>query len=288
MPRRVAPWVVFTDLDGTLLDHETYRWDAAAPALDALRRLHIPLVIVTSKTWAEVRPLQRGLRRREPVIVENGGAIYVPQEYFPFWIENSAPAARGWLRVALGTPRQRLLRAIAGASQAAGVKVRSFAAMDVREIARRTGLPLTEARRAARREFDEPFVILDSDPRAPARLKDQIRRRGFALTRGSRFFHILGGNDKGEAVRKLTGWFHRALGAEARTMGFGDSPNDIPLLKAVDVPILVARPNGRYDAETWAAVPRLRRAGGIGPEGWNRALTKLLRRAEDRGSLLAL
>ena len=30
--------MVFTDLDGSLLDHETYAFDAALPALEALAR----------------------------------------------------------------------------------------------------------------------------------------------------------------------------------------------------------------------------------------------------------
>ena len=48
--------VFFTDLDGTLLDPRTYAWTAARPALRALARRQQPLVIVTSKTRAEVLP----------------------------------------------------------------------------------------------------------------------------------------------------------------------------------------------------------------------------------------
>ncbi|MFQ5696467.1 MAG: mannosyl-3-phosphoglycerate phosphatase, partial [Terriglobia bacterium] len=50
MPRLI----VFTDLDATLLDHQTYSWAAAEPALRRLRLLGIPLVFCTSKTRAEV------------------------------------------------------------------------------------------------------------------------------------------------------------------------------------------------------------------------------------------
>jgi len=276
MSGRIGSWVVFTDLDGTLLDHSTYRWDAAQSALDALRCFRIPLILVTSKTRAEVQPLLSRLGRREPFIVENGGAIYLPAGYFPFRIRSAVPRGKGWLCVAMGTPRRRLLRALAEAAQKAGVRVRGLAAMTAREIAERTGLSLAEARHAARREFDEPFVILDSDPNVPARLKRQLQHQGLAMTRGSRFFHTLGGNDKGEAVWKLAAWFYRAFGHAVWTVALGDSPNDIPMLRAVDAPLLVARPGGRYDAETLAAVPRLQRAGGVGPVGWNRALVRLL------------
>jgi mannosyl-3-phosphoglycerate phosphatase len=150
--------------------------------------------------------------------------------------------------------------------------------MTAREVAEATGLGLREARRALEREFDEPFALLDGGARGWIRLRREIRRQGLRATRGSRFFHILGANDKGVAVRRLSGWFRRAMGAGVRTVGLGDSPNDLGLLRAVDMPILVARPGRRYDAETFAAVPGVRRAGGIGPEGWDRAVRNLLRR----------
>jgi mannosyl-3-phosphoglycerate phosphatase len=40
---------VFTDLDGTLLDHETYSWEAARPALERLELSGILWILVTRK-----------------------------------------------------------------------------------------------------------------------------------------------------------------------------------------------------------------------------------------------
>ena len=54
--------MIFTDLDGTLLNHDDYRYDAALPALDAIRRLHIPLIPVSSKTMVEMHA--NGIKRR--------------------------------------------------------------------------------------------------------------------------------------------------------------------------------------------------------------------------------
>jgi mannosyl-3-phosphoglycerate phosphatase len=269
-------WVIFTDLDGTLLDHTTYRWTAARVALGALQLRAVPLVIVTSKTCAEVRPILCSLRRREPFVVENGGAIYLPEDYLPFRVPGAARTLRGWLRLALGTSRPRLVAALGRATRRAGVRVRSFSEMSAREVAERAGMTLREARCARQREFDEPFVLVEGADSARKRLRAEIRCQGLHETRGSRFFHILGRNDKGAAVRKLMDWYRRARGGSVCAVGLGDSPNDIPMLRAVDVPILVARPGGRYDRETLAAVPRARRAGGIGPEGWNRAVLRLL------------
>ncbi len=269
-------WIVFTDLDGTLLDHATYQWRAARAALGVLSRKRVPLVLVSSKTRAEVLPILRSLKRREPFVVENGGAIYLPRGYFPFRIPGTSPAGRGWDRIALGAPRPRLLRALAVAAKRSGSQVLNFAAMSTRDVATRTELPLAAARRAQRREFDEPFVILGGGRSAESKLKIEIAREGLQVARGSRFFHILGNNDKGAAVKKLIACYRRALKTRILSIGLGDSPNDIPLLRAVDIPILVARPGGRYDAEVLRAVPDALRAGGVGPAGWNRALLRLV------------
>lgn len=285
---------VFTDLDGTLLDRDTYRWTQARPALDALERRGIPLVIVTSKTMSEVWPLLRALHRRDPFVVENGGAIFVPARYFPFVIPGTRLARRGWREVVLGTPRPRLIRALDRAARLASVRVRGFSQMSVPEVVDLTGLRLGEARAARRRQYDEPFVILGRRADDWPRLNLEIRRLGFDATRGTRLFHITGRSDKGAAILRLIKWFRRAARASSAvgragsaagevaatrpglTVGLGDSPNDIPLLSAVDLPIIVAGAGGRYDAETFAAVPRVRRAGGVGPVGWNRSILELL------------
>jgi len=275
-PRPSRNLVFFTDLDGTLLDHQTYAWTAARTALTALARKRLPLVIVTSKTRAEVMPLLRELRRREPFVVDNGGAIYLPLRYFPFPIDGAEPAGRGWQRVPLGTPYPRLVAALATAARRARVPVRGFSQMTAREVAERAGLAPVAARRAHQREFDEPFVILQGGAQAWPRLRREIRKLGLGATRGSRFHHILGANDKGAAVRQLSTWFRLAHGPQVRTLGLGDSPNDVPLLRAVDSPILVARPGGRYDRETLSSVPHAQRAGAVGPAGWNRAVLRVL------------
>ena len=77
------PLLVFTDLDGTLLDHDDYGFAPALPALERLRAAAVPLIPTTSKTLAETARLSRALGNGHPCIVENGSAICVPEGYFP-------------------------------------------------------------------------------------------------------------------------------------------------------------------------------------------------------------
>jgi len=99
--------VLFTDLDGTLLDADTYRYDAARPALERLREHAIPLIICTSKTRAEVEPLRRKLENQDPFIVENGGALYIPDGYFKAPLPGSS-RRDGYQVIEMGLPYPRL------------------------------------------------------------------------------------------------------------------------------------------------------------------------------------
>jgi len=264
-----AALIVLSDLDGTLLDHTTYAFDAARAALERLRDARVPLVLCTSKTRAEVEPIRAALRNAHPFIVENGGGVYVPLGYFPFEIDG-ADRLGDYAVIPLGDPYADLTRALAGASEASGVAVRGFADMGDDEVAAETGLTRSEARLARQREFDEPFVVMAPE-RAPE-LFAAIEREGKRWTTGGRFHHIIGANDKAAAVRMLVGLYRRQLG-DVRTVGLGDAPNDADFLREVDVPILIA--SSRVD-QLRALVPGGRVPMLEGPAGWNAAVLALL------------
>ena len=261
--------VLVSDLDGTLLDHTTYAFDAARPAIERLRDEGVPLVLCTSKTRAEVEAIRIALRNDHPFIVENGGGVYVPAGYFPFEIDG-AERRGSYVVIPIGDPYADLVQALERASSASGVRVRGFAGMSDEEVAGATGLDLDEARLAREREFDEPFVVLDAG-RADA-LLSAIEREGKRWTRGGRFYHITGANDKAGAVSRLLALYRRHF-RTARTVGLGDAPNDASFLRVVDVAILVASP--RLD-QLRALVPEGRPTALPGPAGWNGAVLSLL------------
>lgn len=270
--------VVFTDLDGTLLDHKTYGWKAAELALRGLRRRGVPLVLCTSKTRAEVLPLRKELGLPDPFVAENGGAIYIPRNYFPF----ALPTARvdaGFQVLALGQRYQTLVRALDEAAKTSGVQVRGFSRMKDQEVAKLCGLPRTQARLARRREYDEPFMLEKGSPRQQERFFRWLQQRGLRWRKGGRFFHLMGDNHKGVAVSKLIDLYRQQYDS-VHTLGLGDSPNDTDFLAVVDTPVLVARPDGNHSQEVRSSVPRARLEKGIGPEGWNRAVLEILRQTD--------
>lgn len=264
--------VIFTDLDGTLLD-ERYSFRAAEGALALIEERGIPLVICSSKTRAEIELYRRKLNNQHPFIAENGGGVFVPRGYFP-----ADTGLSGFMVIAeadcqvirLGMEYAELRRAMEEL-RGEGFEVKGFGDMSVEEVSRLTGLSLEEATASKKRNFDEPFLFRGDRVQLPL-LYRAIRKKGLRFTEG-RFFHILGESDKGKAVTLLSA-LYRAKHSEIVTIGIGDSPNDIPMLKSVNYPIIVKHPDGTFD-------PRIHlgwviKADGVGPEGWNKAVTAIL------------
>ena len=265
---RQTKWVIFTDLDGTLLDEKTYR--ASTEALEICKNSGFAVVFVSSKTMAEIEKLRMELDNRDPFVSENGGGVFLP---VASWKKPEGAIRSGhyWL-MRLGTDRRILLSRLREAARAAGVEVKGFSDMDEHEIASLTGLPPEDVRLAQRRQFDEPFIIINENPEAIQRIRQEIEKTGLKYARGGRFHHITGTSDKGHAVsflRKL----YTSKDPSLRFAAIGDTSQDTPMLKAADMAFLVRRPNGEPDPE--AVQDGIIVTKGIGPEGFKEVVAFL-------------
>ena len=186
--------IVITDLDGTLLDQETYDFSPAAAALSQLRRRRIPLVLCSSKTASEMVHLRREIGNTDPFIVENGGGIYIPKNYF------SSPTLEGredgeFLVIAMGRDYPELQQILEEISVKQQLKICGFHHMTPSELAAESGLSLAEAGRALQREFDLPFRMLSGYD--SARLENEVSQRNLHLTRGGQVLSSERGSRQG-------------------------------------------------------------------------------------------
>jgi len=273
LPKRL---VIFTDLDGTLLDHYTYSWAPAREALEEIKRRQVPLVFCTSKTRTEVEALRRKLRINHPFVTENGGGIFVPQRYFPQHIEGATRAGR-YHCLALARPYSEIVEQLDEIAEETGACVVGFHQMSAREVAQTTGLPLCEAELARQRDFDEPFFFVGTGEQMAQRFVRLAKRRGLEVQRGGRFWHLFAGSDKGRAVRRLVELYRASSHVRLRSLALGDSANDLPMLAAVDVAVLLPKPDGVFDRQVIARLPGVTRGIAPGPVGWNDAVLGLLR-----------
>ena len=261
--------IIFTDLDGSLLDHENYSFTEAMPSLRRIKQSGIPLIITTSKTRMEVEHLQREIGIREPFIVENGGGIFFPSGYRN-WIIEGGERHEDYTLIRIGTTyfTVRIFLKKIGAR----FEIKGFGDLTAEEISRLTGLPHERAEMAKAREFTEPFLL--KRPESIGCLSALAAEKDLKVTQGGRFYHLIGmEQDKGVAVRMVMDIFKINSGEELRTIGLGDSENDLPMLKQVDIPVLIPRPGkGHLDIR----LPGLVWAREQGSKGWNETVERLL------------
>ncbi|ADB57654.1 HAD-IIB family hydrolase [Archaeoglobus profundus] len=243
--------IIFTDLDGTLLD-KNYRCDKA---LELIKKLEVPIVFVSAKTIFEQEVFRKMLGISDPFVVEDGSAIYAPLNYFGRRI---GYRRHGYDALILGVEREVILQHIKS------LNVKSYANMSVEEISKLTGLSLEMSELAKRREFSE--VIVEADEKALKYLK-----KFFNVQIGGRFIHVYGkGADKGKAVRILTELYEDLYG-EVVTIGIGNSYTDIPMLREVDIPALVRNEDGWIEVDF-----EVYRANGVATEGWVEVVKKFV------------
>jgi mannosyl-3-phosphoglycerate phosphatase len=244
--------VIFTDLDGTLLD-DNYSFKEAIPGLELLKKHNVPLIFCSAKTKAEQEVIREKMRINDPFIVENGSAIYIPKGHFK---KAHGKDAGEFEVVILGIRAKYVIDEIEKLKK--DYEIVNYHSMSDEEVSEVTGLSLEDARRAKMREFGETIV------KAEKVAMEELKKK-FEVVSGGRFTQVYGkGADKGEAVRILTEMYRQEFGS-VKTIGIGNAQNDIPMLKAVEYPAIVKNSDG-----TWAnlEIANLYKEEKIGPRGW--------------------
>ena len=267
-------YLIFTDLDGTLLDHETYDYHDAQEVLLCIKKKNIPLIFCSSKTRREMEVFRREFENNDPFIVENGGAIFSPRGLLDL-TEESHIEIGGYDVIELGTPYEKLIHSFRAIRAETGLNLLGFSEMSLEQAARSTGLSLGKAALAKEREYSEPFLIMEEETRiSHFHLEQSVQKRDLRMTRGGRFYHLTGPNDKGRAVSLLKRWFQKKIGPLV-SVGLGDSPNDFPMLENVEVPVLIKKKTDHL--EPWTGSSPVYRPHEIGPRGWNAFMLQLLK-----------
>jgi mannosyl-3-phosphoglycerate phosphatase len=272
--------LIFTGLEGALVDPRTDSFAGAEDALSELDRRKIAYVLLTSRTREEIEPIRRKLGHNHPFVTENGGGIYFPDGYFSLRIPGAVRTAR-YLSIAQGRPYEEVCEALDEIAEECAVGVAGFHHMSLREIADNTGLRPRVAELVRARECDEPFYFTSADDKVIARFVKAAQERGFDARRGATFWHLSAKCDAARAVRTLSQLFREATHIKLRLVGIGGSQNDLPWLRAVDLPILLpdSRETGKLSDDSQENPGRTRAIamGELpGPAGWNKAILNII------------
>jgi len=294
-PLSLHDLLIFTDMDGTLLNHDTYSFDAAKPTLLALQSISSMVIPNTSKTFSELMLLRTKMGLSGPFIIENGAAVYIPKEMINganvrdfaadlevyehhaqgFYVKRFSRPIRFW-RALLSTLNEQH-------SDFYSSLYESFSQMSLQRLSQLTGLSNDDAMAAQDRRFGEPLNWLGSPSEKLAFIK-AVESLGGNILEGGRFLHLSDRTDKGVALIWLRDFLSQMLlsqpsdkGDCARcftTIGLGDGNNDIAMLDAADISVIVKSPVNKP--------PVITKTNNVfyttleGPEGWAESINNLV------------
>ncbi|MEL7283710.1 MAG: HAD-IIB family hydrolase [Pseudomonadota bacterium] len=252
-PKPAPELLVFSDLDGTLLDHHDYSFSAANEALAALKERNAALILASSKTAAEMQAIRAEIGFEHcPGIVENGGGI-LPVKSID--VHSDQPPHDEIIKV-LNTAPKELREEFAG-----------FSDWTIEQVSNQTGLPLDAAARAKIRQFSEPGLWSGSDEALEA-FKVYLAEHGIFGQRGGRFFTLSHGKTKADQMMEIASQF-----CPTPIIALGDAPNDIEMIETAHRGVIIKNANGRnIERRAGETVGKVIRSERPGPAGWNRAI----------------
>ncbi len=246
-------YIVFTDLDGSLLNHVDYSYGEAKSMLEYIKTEKIPLIFNTSKTEKECRVLQKKMGINAPFIVENGACIYY---------EDGRVELIGALHVDIKSFIDSIKKQY---------KILPLSDMSIEKILDYTNLDYSSAKLAKNREFSEPFLL--SDLTLLKEIELLAKSSGFKILRGGRFYHCVAAEqDKGIALKRVMKNYRDKI-----VVAIGDNYNDIPMLEVANKAILIPYEEKKYIE---CEIKNLIKADDIGAFGWNQALESIFLKKE--------
>ncbi len=250
--------LIFTDLDGSLMEHESYSIESARPALDALAARDIPVILNTSKTRAEIIRLQEEQDWFMPFVCENGAALYTNENF-------------GELAAEFGAPIHEWLGSVHALREEQNFNFSGFSDWSASDVMARTGLNQQQAELALTREYSEPIEWRDTSS-AMRNFSEELAGIGLRLLEGGRFFSIQGEYDKSNAMH----WMRETSegGDVPITIALGDSPNDAGMLESADIAVIIK--SGKSDQIELQSPQRVIQSSRPGPAGWHDAIMEIL------------
>lgn len=270
MPELSDDMLIFSDLDGSLLDHDTYDWQPASPWLRSLKQHNIPVIITTSKTVNETTQVQQELGLENcPFIAENGASIELPESWRRHADYPRKLFSTGYVEICALLERLRLENHF---------NFSGFSTLADSDVATLTGLSLAQAKRARQRQASEP-VLWHDDSDALQRFIHQLDCHGLALTQGGRFYHVMGkGVSKGCSALWLRHQYQQITHTPFVTLGLGDGPNDISLLRTTDYAVVIKSQNQQHITLGDAFTGKAYFTHQTGPTGWSEGLCHFISR----------
>lgn len=263
---------IYTDLDGTLLDHHSYDWRPAAELLAYCRSHDIVVIPNSSKTADELESWLETLQLPGYGVAENGGMILLPKTH-DYW-RSHAPdwEGEGSFGVLMTRPYGAVCQWLDEVRTRHDFAFTGFHDVAVEQVIAWTGLPEDQAAMAMQRQCAEA-ILWEGDQESFDQFQRLAKAEQWSIHSGGRFVHVGDDVDKATAMR----WLESHLPEPGYVLALGDGENDRAMLEAADRAVVVRNARGEHLA--------LGRKDALltespGPHGWCEGVNHWLQQEE--------
>lgn len=237
--------IVFSDLDGTVLDKNTYHYDDSQEGIKLLLENGATLIFCSSKTPDEQIYLQKRLQIRVPFIFENGAGIAFLSDQTDNNITSDTQIGGYNLSLNGTLGYSHLKDVLMSAASVSGIEVKTFDDLADDELMLLTGLDLQSAMRAKKR-YASVTIASPRDDNSMTKLQNALDSSRYSLSKGGRFYTLTElGLDKGSSVLKMLKGISMSR-ENIITAAIGDASNDLSMLSVVDRPYLLQYMSGAW------------------------------------------
>ena len=221
--------LLFTDLDGTLLNKKTFEFKAALDLIKNCISKGINIIPNSSKTDLELDEICENLKIPKVYISENGSCI-CGLNFFSKKLNK---------KVFLSRSKQIIFKSFTDNIDFKLQKKCLILENETLKIQLKTlGLPKNKLFKAMNRKFSMPFIFLGNKEEEIA-LKKNVKEYGLSIQFGGRVLSLGDKVSKGNAMMKFMSILSNETNKNYISICVGDNENDFDMLDKCDYPCLV-------------------------------------------------
>ncbi len=259
--------LIFTDLDGTLLNRDTFKFDGIKIFLNELKNKNIIIIPNSSKTEDEIIEFNYEANFKFPFISENGSIIH-NLNYLSSEFPDKIMLAKNVHEI------QNIFDK--NINQDLKSKCKVISNLTMSEQIQIFGLPENKLKQVFKRTCTIP-IKFEGNNEEKLRLKNILLKIGLDFKDGGRVLNLGDKINKADAMKKIIFMLQNKFKSKPKTIAVGDNHNDIEMLKISDIPCLVK--NDKFINKD-LQIKNLIISKQTAPEGWVEVVKLALEKIE--------
>ena len=247
--------LIFTDLDGTLLNRDNFKFESTKPFLKELKKKDIIIIPNSSKTEDEIIEFNNEADFQFPFVSENGSIIH-NLNFLNHEFPDKITLARNIHEI------QKIFDK--NIHQDLKSKCKVISSLTVSEQTQIFGLPENKLKQVFNRSCSIP-ILFEGNNEEKLSLKNLLLKIGLDYIEGGRVLNLGDRINKADAVKKIIQMLENKFKCKPKIIAVGDNHNDLEMLQNSDIPCLVK--NDKFLKKN-LQIKNLIISKQAAPEGW--------------------